>query len=160
MKKLIFSLFVAVLVLTVGVLAHEFEVECSNLAVSKNTEGFLEGVHDIDAWIKECEFDLPGSVNFLLGEGNILVSISMNSGEIENFYASIADKKVSGLVEGVPEDEDYNYQVLLGEDTFNALLNSNDVAALGLEGIENGDIVLKGNSLWNKFKLFFGKMFI
>ena len=125
---------------------------------AQNTQNFLSEISSLNSQLSSCAITIPNAAYRLIGDGNILVSVSMNDGSTEQFYATISNQVLSGLALGAPQS--YSYEILLSEATLNSILSSSDVFNEILVAVQNNDIVVRGSSLWGRVKWFFAQFFL
>lgn len=125
---------------------------------SKTTSDYLNELSSLNSQLSSCTISVPQNAQYLISDGNLLVSILMNSGKTEQFYISIVNLKVSAFAKGAPAQ--YTHEVTLSEDTFDKILQSNDAANEVLKGIKNKDITIRANTFIGKIKWFFAKFFL
>src|SRR3989338_5334342 len=131
---------------------------CLNVT-AKTTQDYITEIPSINSQLASCTVDVPNSIYKILGEGNILVNITLNSGATEQFYVTISSNKVvTGISSGVPLK--YNFKVSFSEATMDKILTSNDSLNEALRGVKNKDIKVKANSFSGSIKWFFAKFFL
>jgi hypothetical protein len=125
---------------------------------SKTTSDYLNELSSLNSQLSSCSITVPSSVTSIISDGNMLVSITMNSGPTEQFYISIVGLKLSAFTKGAPAH--YTHEATLSEDTFDKILQSSDATNEILMGINNNDIIIRANSFFGKIKWFFAKFFL
>jgi len=153
MKKLILILFAAIFAITFV----SAGATCLTV-ISKTTSAYLNEIPQLNSQLSTCVISVPSSATTLIGDGNLLVNINMNSGSTEQFYATISNQKVTAITRGNPTS--FTYQATLSESTFDKILKSNDALNEVLRGVKNKDIIIKANSFIGSIKLFFAKFFL
>lgn len=120
-------------------------------------DSFLENIPKINGALENEPLEIPGVVSSLVGDGNILVEISRDSG-IESLYIVLSESFATSIFLG--KVEDYNYKVSLSEETLNSLLESESALDELLLKVESDEIKIEAKGFFNKVKLFFAKFFI
>jgi len=131
---------------------------CNPPAVPPDTTAFLGSIPPINSALNKCNVSLPSSVGSLLGNGNVLVNISLNDGSTKNFYVTINNKQITGVFLGTISST--SYKVFLSEATLDKILKSSDKANGALVAYNNKEIKVVASGFFNKLKFFFAKFFI
>ncbi len=153
MKKLLFLPFLILFVVAFASAAST----CLTIN-SKTTSAYLNELPSINAQLSSCAISVPQQASSLLKDGNVLVSIKMNSGITEQFYVTIASQKLSSFTRGKPAS--FTHEARLSEVTFDKILNSNDATNEILSGIKSKKITIIPTGVVNKMKWFFAKLFL
>lgn len=130
---------------------------CGVLVASTNTQSFLNEIPSVDSKLQTCTILIDGSINSLVGNGDVLVEVTMNSGSVENFYITIANKQITHITAGTTNSK---YTVMTSEATMDKILSSNDVLNDILDAYNNKEIKVVAHGFFNKIKFFFAKFFI
>lgn len=126
---------------------------------SQTTSGFLNEIPSINSQLSSsCVASIPAGINSIIKDGNILVSVNMNSGSVENFYATIQGQKLISFTKGTVSN--YTHEVTLSENTLDSILQSSDRTNSILQGVSNGDIKVRANTFVGKIVWFFAKFFL
>lgn len=125
---------------------------------ARTVTDYLNELPSLNSQLSTCIISVPTTANSIVKDGNLLVSIAMNSGTVEQFYVTIANQQLAGFTKGKPTT--FTHEVKLSEDTFNKILQSNDALNEVLIGINNKDIIIRANTFFGKIKWFFAKFFL
>ena len=156
MRGLKLTLFFGILILSLSFATAAST--CLNIS-SKTILDYFNEIPSIDSQLSSCMVIVPNAIYSLVGDGNILVSITMNSGTIKEFYANINKKKtVTSITVGTPTK--YTYKISLSETTIDKIMVSNDVMNEVLIAVKNKDIKIKAGSFFGSIKWFFAKFFL
>jgi hypothetical protein len=153
MKKLLLFSICALLIITLVSAGST----CLTLN-SKTTLDYLNELQSLNSQLSTCTVTVPSVGYKLVGEGNVLFSILMNSGSTEQFYISIKNQKVESFNKGSPST--HSFEVKLNETTFDKILQSNDPTNSVLKGVKSKDIKIRANTFIGKIKWFFAKFFL
>ena len=104
------------------------------------------------------EVFIPDSAGYLIKNGNIFVTITMNDESTRELYFTLEDKRLIGISSGKPEN--IEYIISTSEETCNEIIGSENPADAILSNYDNGNIKLKAVGFGNSIKLFFAKIFI
>ena len=146
---------IGILTLTFGAFLVSFAAAAQNYSTINE---FFGDIPNLSTELQSKEVIIPDSVGFLISNGNILASISMNDDSMKEFYFTVEDKKITGIFSGKPDK--YKYIISTDEDTANEILKSENQLDSILSNYDKGNIKLKAVGVGNKFKLFFAKIFL
>ena len=105
-NKILVLLLLFVLIFPISFVVAQSS-NCDNIIVSTNVNGFLNEISSINDKLNNCNIAVASSVGFLIGNGNVLVSISMKDGSVKNFYITIDNKDIQGISSGKPTKANY-----------------------------------------------------
>lgn len=132
------------------------QTECSTFDYSTTVE-LLVGVTAINSQLSSCNVAVPEDFSFALNNKNILVTVNMNSNEIEQFYVSIANDRISSISSGAPEE--YAYYVVLSEATLDDILQSENILDAFFTNLNNENIVVDPQGFMATMTWFFANFF-
>jgi len=156
MKSLKVILFLGVFILSLSVVSAAST--CLNIN-SKTISDYFNEIPSINSQLATCTVNVPNAVYSLVGSGNVLVSVTMNSGTIKEFYVNVdKNKVVTSIIVGAPTK--YTYKISLNEATIDKIMTSNDVMNEVLIAIKNKDIKIQAGSFFGSIKWFFAKFFL
>lgn len=158
MQKRAITLFSILLLLIIPFTLAQGSGNCTPPTFSNTAQGLLSIIPSLSSTLSACPIQIPSSINSLIGKGNILITINMNSGNAENFYITLNNNQLSEITQGATTS--FNYQITLSESTLNNILSSQDPLNEILLAINNKDISINAQGVWNNIKWFFGKFFI
>ena len=159
MKKSLTILIISILILSALslVFAHD-DGNCEEIVIPKESSEFFDEIPNINSNLGDCQFEVPKNMNFLIRNGNVLVTINLNSGQTENFFLTFEKGNLTSIMRSLTDD--YNYELVSSEDAIEKTLNSENFETEILSAYNNEEIEIKPKGLLNKFKWFFGKLFI
>src|SRR3989344_1726116 len=87
-------------------------------------DDFFDDIPLLNEELQSSEVIIPKPANLFISNGNILIDIMADEGEVKEFYFSIENKKVANIFIGKPEK--FRYIILTDEETANDVLVSED----------------------------------
>jgi len=157
MKNLLFSLFVLVCVVFSLSAVSAVSGNC-NYTMPQTTQAFFNEISTIDSILQICPIYIQGSVNSLVGNGDVEIDVTMNSGNVESFYITINNKQITHVTYGAAISP--SYVVTTSEITVDRILSSSDIMNEILVAYNNNEIKITAKGFFNKIKFFFAKFFI
>lgn len=153
----LFTTFLFLMIIVTAFTSAQSTENCTPPVVPGDTTAFLGSIPPINTALGNCNVS-PSPASSLLGDGNVLVNISMNDASTKTFYVVIEDKKITGVFLGTPEST--SYKIFLNETTLDRILKSSDQGQELLVAYNNKEIKVVATGFFNKFKFFFAKFFI
>ena len=129
-----------------------------NYTMPSTTQAFFNEISTIDSTLQICPIYIQGSVNSLVGNGEVQIDVAMNSGSVESFYITINNKQITHVTMG--NSSGPSYVVTTSEATVDRILSSSDVMNEILVAYNNKEIKITAKGFFNKIKFFFAKFFI
>jgi len=123
----------------------------------KTVGDFMKDIPSINNNLSSQNIEIPGAAGFLIKNGNVLVSITMNDNSTRSFYVILKEKKITGISAGQPDESDYIAST--EESTAQGILDSENRADYLLSAYKNGDVKVEANGFGNSLKLFFARFF-
>ena len=121
-------------------------------------DDFFDDVPSLNEELQSSEVIIPKPANLFINNGNVLIEIMMDEGEIKEFYFSIENKKVANILIGKPEK--FKYIISTNENIANEIIISEDKIQTIFLHYKNKEINVKAIRLQDKIKFSFVKIFL
>ena len=121
-------------------------------------DDFFDDVPSLNEELQSSEVIIPKPANLFINNGNVLIEIMMDEGEIKEFYFSIENKKVANILIGKPEK--FKYIISTNENIANEIIISEDKIQTIFIHYKNKEINVKAIRLQDKIKFSFVKIFL
>lgn len=122
-----------------------------------STTQLLSSFEQINSKLSTCNVAIPEDLSFALKNKNILVSIIMDSSEIEEFYISIGNDRILSITPGAPEK--YSYSLASTEDALDAVLQSENMVDTFFIYLDKGNIAVDPQGFMATMTWFFANLF-
>ena len=83
-------------------------------------DDFFDDIPSLNEELQSSEVIIPKPVNLFINNGNILIDITADEGEVKEFYFSIENKKVANILIGKPEK--FKYIISTNENIANEII--------------------------------------
>ena len=121
-------------------------------------DDFFDDVPSLNEELQSSEVIIPKPANLFINNGNVLIEIMIDEGEIKEFYFSIENKKVANILIGKPEK--FKYIISTNENIANEIIISEDKIQTIFLHYKNKEINVKAIRLQDKIKFSFVKIFL
>src|SRR3989344_4081603 len=121
-------------------------------------DDFFDDIPSLNEELQSSEVIIPKPANLFINNGNILIDITADEGEVKEFYFSSENKKVANILIGKPEK--FKYIISTNENIANEIITSEDKIQTILLHYKNNEINVKAIRLQDKIKFSFVKIFL
>lgn len=118
------------------------EDACKVVVDARETQEFIDMIDELNLILESCPLELPRGISWILGDGNILITVERNNSS-ETFAITQEYRRITSVVKD-PVDESCTQRITLNEQALDNILAQDDRASSVKDAYGQGVIEVEG----------------